>query len=340
MERRTLLKQAGLAAAVVGATGLRSFAFNAVKKPSGGKSLRIGWITDVHHGYIGDATQRLEAFMEAVSKRKVDFILQGGDFCHPKPESKPFVQLWEQFPGDRYHVLGNHDMDLGTKEQVMELWGMKDKYYSFDKGDFHFVIMDCNYIFKDGKYADFANSNYYIDPDNRDLVNPEQIEWLKADLAATDKQTIIVSHQAFDEIWNAGGVPNRHLVRKVIDDANNRTDFQKVIACFCGHHHLDDHSYINNVHYFQMNSASYFYVGQGFGSDGSKAVYKDPLYAFVTIDPTGLITIEGKQSHFNSPTPFDTNYPDAPRLSASITSRREAFAGKNAPLRAGGKTKF
>lgn len=329
--RRAFIAKAGLAAATIGVTGLRSFAFdstNAVRKSPGGRSLRIGWITDVHHGYIKDATQRLEAFMEAVAKQKPDFILQGGDFCHPKPEAKPFVQLWEQFKGDRYHVLGNHDMDWGTKEQIMELWGMKDKYYSFDKGDFHFVIMDCNYILKDGKYLDFANSNYYIDPNNRDLVNPEQIEWLKADLEATDKQTIIVSHQAFDEIWNAGGVPNRHLVRKVIDDANNRADFQKVIACFCGHHHLDDHSFINNVHYFQMNSASYFYVGDGFGSDGSKAVYKDPLYAFVTIDPEGRIIIEGKQSHFNSPTPTETKYPDAPRLSACITSRKEAFPGK------------
>lgn len=326
--RRDFIAKAGLAAALMGTNSLRSFAFHPVKKTSGSKSLHIGWITDIHHGYIGDATQRLEAFLADVSKRKVDFILQGGDFCHPKPDAQSFVQLWEQFPGERYHVLGNHDMDWGTKEQVMELWGMKHKYYSFDKGDFHFVILDCNYILQEGKYVDFAHSNYYIDPENRDLINPDQVEWLKADLAATDKQTIIVSHQALDEIWDTGAVPNRRLVRKVIDDANNRADFQKVIACFCGHHHLDDHSYINYVHYFQMNSASYFYVGQGFGSDGSKAVYKDPLYAFVTIDPTGFITIEGKQSQFNSPTPFDTKYPDAPRLSGSITSRQEPFSGK------------
>lgn len=323
--RRAFLIKTGLTAAITGMTGFPSFAFDPAKKSLTGKPLRIGWITDIHHGYINDATQRLEAFLGAVSKRKLDFILQGGDFCHPKPESKPFVRLWEQFEGDRYHVLGNHDMDWGTKEQVMDLWGMKQKYYSFDKGDFHFVVMDCNYILKEGKYADFANSNYYIDQNSRDLVNPEQIDWLKADLEHTDKQTIIVSHQAFDEIWDGWSVPNRHLVRKVIDDANNRADFQKVIACFCGHHHLDDHSYINKVHYFQMNSASYFYVGDGFGSDGSKAVYKDPLYAFVTIDPAGFITIEGKRSRFNTPTPTDTKYPDAPRLSASISNRKELF---------------
>ena len=306
---------------------LKSFAFPVSNKPRG-EAIRIGWITDLHHGYMKDATQRLEAFLEEASRQKLDFILQGGDFCHPTEKAKPFVQLWNQYNGERYHVLGNHDMDLGTKEDVMNLWGMKEKYYSFDKGDFHFVVLDCNYILKDGQYVDYANSNYYIDQQNRDLVNPEQIGWLKRDLEKTNKQSIIISHQAFDEIWDGWSVPNRHLVRKVIDDANNRTDFQKVIACFCGHHHVDDHSYINKVHYFQMNSASYYYVGDGFGSDGPRAAYKDPLYAFVTIDPSGRIIIEGKQSQFVPPTPVDTKHPDAPRLSASINNRKESFPVK------------
>jgi len=322
--RRKFITAMGLGTLAIGGGGLPSFAFPASGR-SDGKVVRIGWITDLHHGYMGDATQRLEAFLAEASKRQLDFILQGGDFCHPTEQAKPFVQRWNQYAGERYHVLGNHDMDKGTKEDIMQLWGMKEKYYSFDKGDFHFVVLDCNYILKDGKYVDYANSNYYIDQQSRDLINPEQVEWLKNDLAKTDKQTIIISHQAFDEIWDGWAVPNRHLVRKVIDDANNTTGAPKVIACFCGHHHVDDHSYINNVHYFQMNSASYYYVGDGFGSDGSRAVYQDPLYAFVTIDPTGRIVIEGKQSRFISPTPTDTKFPDAPRLSASITNRKESF---------------
>lgn len=325
--RRDFIAKTALATAAIGTGCLKSFAFPVTNKPKD-KAIRIGWITDLHHGYAKDATERLEAFLTEAAKRKLDFILQGGDFCHPTEKAKPFMQLWNQYQGESYHVLGNHDMDLGTKEDIMNLWGMKEKYYSFDKGDFHFVVLDCNYILKDGKYIDYAKSNYYINQQNRDLVNPEQIEWLKKDLEQTAKQTIIISHQAFDEIWDGWSVPNRHLVRKVIDDANNRTGFQKVIACFCGHHHVDDHSYINKVHYFQMNSASYYYVGEGFGSDDSKAVYKDPLYAFVTIDPSGHIAIEGKQSLFVAPTPADTKHPDAPRLSASINNRKESFLVK------------
>lgn len=322
--RRDFLKNVGITGLALGLANVSSFAFAASEKPRK-KAIRIGWITDLHHGTAKNSIQRLQAFLADASKRKLDFILQGGDFCHPIPSAEPLMKVWNGYPGDRYHVLGNHDMDKGTKDDIMKFWGMKEKNYSFDKGDFHFVVLDCNYIFKNGEYIDYANSNYFIDQQNRDLVNPEQIEWLKKDLELTNKQTIIISHQAFDEIWDGWSVPNRHLVRKVIDDANNRTGFQKVIACFCGHHHVDDHSYINKVHYFQMNSASHYYAGEGFGSDGPRSVYKDPLYAFVTIDPSGQIIIEGKQSQFESPSPTETKHPDAARISAGISNRKEKF---------------
>lgn len=326
--RRKFITHAGLGLAAMGSMHLPSFAFTPKSNPKNG-AVRMGLITDLHHGYCKDAQRRLDAFVTEASTRELDFILQAGDFCHPTEAAKEFIASWNTYPGERYHVLGNHDMDLGTKEQIMELWGMRNKYYSFDKGDFHFVVLDCNYILKDGKYIDYANSNYYIDQQSRDLINPEQVQWLKEDLAKTDKQTIIISHQAFDEIWDGWAVPNRHEVRKVIEDANNNTDFQKVIACFCGHHHVDDHSYINSVHYFQMNSASFSYVGDGYGSDGPRAVYQDPLYAFVTIDPAGTIHITGKESQFMSPTPTETKHPDAPRLSASISDRNVRFKYKN-----------
>lgn len=104
-------------------------------------------------------------------------------------------------------MLGNHDIDFGTKQEAMDFLGMKEKYSSFDKRDFHFVVMDGNYILKDDKYVDYANANFYIEQQHRSLVNPEQIEWLETDLAKTDKQTIIISHQAFDEIWDGWSSP-------------------------------------------------------------------------------------------------------------------------------------
>ncbi len=319
MKRRDFVK--GISVAAAGSVFTRSFAFTPFLTGKN-KTLTIGWITDVHHGYCADAGSRLEAFIARANQRKPDFILQGGDFCHPTTEARSFMNIWEKFSGPKYHVLGNHDMDKGNKKQIMELWGMEKPYYSFDQGEFHFVVMDCNHILTDGKYIDYANANFYIENPRRDLVNPEQIEWLKEDLLKMRMPTIIISHQSFDDIWTGYTVPNKLDVRKVIDDANSGSKHPKVIACFCGHHHLDNHMVINGVQYFHINSSSYYYVGEGFGSDGAKAMYADPLYCFVTLDPAGRISIEGRSSHFVSPTPAEKGYAHAARLSASISDRR------------------
>jgi calcineurin-like phosphoesterase family protein len=319
MQRRRFIQ--GISAVAAGAFFSRSYAFvpHSTEKK---KPLTIGWITDVHHGYCADADQRLEAFINSANQKKPGFIIQGGDFCHPTAEATKFLDIWKGFKGPKYHVLGNHDMDKGTKKQIMDLWGMEKPYYSFDQGGFHFVVMDCNHILSEGRYIDYANANFYIDGSRRDLVNPEQIEWLRADLQNAKKPCVIISHQSFDDVWTGYTVPNKLDVRKVIDEVNAASKKPKVIACFCGHHHLDHHMVINGVHYFHINSSSYYYVGDGFGSDGAKAMYADPLFCFVTFDPAGEIIIEGRSSHFVSPTPAEKGYANASRLSASILDKK------------------
>lgn len=329
LTRRRFLKGFGAAAVVGGSLPEAGGAETTGLPADKSKPVRIGIITDLHHGLQPDATRRLETFMQQAVEEKPDFIIQLGDFCHPRPDARECIQLWERFPGARYHVLGNHDMDLATKQQTMDFWGLTKPYYSFDVGDFHFVVLDCNFILKEGRHLDYANSNYYIARELRDRISPEQIEWLRADLAATKLQTIIFSHQAFDEIWDGFAVPNRLEVRAVIREANRRSTTRagarQVIACLCGHHHLDEASVIEGVNYLQLNSASYYWAGDKRGSDGPRAVYDQSLYAFVTVDPAGQIQIKGQRSHFRKPTPEETGHPNAPRLSATISDRTLRF---------------
>lgn len=292
------------------------------------RRVSFGYITDLHHGLCKETLPRLQAFINEASSKSLDFIIQGGDFCFSEPAAQECVDLWNTYNGESFHVLGNHDMDKGSKADIMKMWGMEEKYYSFDKGAFHFVVLDGNYIMKDGEYIDYAHANFYIDQKDRSLFSLEQIEWLRQDLATTDKQSIIISHQALDEIWDGWSSPSRFAIRKVIDDANNNFEFQKVIACFCGHHHVDEHSIINDVHYFQMNSASYYWAGEGFSSDGAMAMYSDPLYSFITISTDGNINIEGKKGDFARPNPKEKKHPDAARLSASITDRTTSYQQK------------
>lgn len=251
--------------------------------------VRIGLITDVH-----EEKERLQVFIDKTIEEKPDFIIQLGDLSHGKEEiNLEMVSIWNSYPGKGYHVIGNHELDYTTKEEIIKRQDMDAAYYSFDYGDFHFIVLDCNYILKDGKYVDYANANYYIDYPNRDLINPEQIKWLEEDINKTDKKVIIFSHENFDDLTMRGTnpVPNRLEVRKVINKINKEAGSEnKVIACFAGHDHVDHYNQIDGVHYFAMNSA--------YGFKKSLEL-KESIYAFVTFDNISkTISIGGTKTDF------------------------------------------
>lgn len=280
------------------------------------KPIRFGLLADAHADLIPDKMERLEAFVIEAKSKELDFILQLGDFCFPKKENKAFLNLWRQYKGPRYHVLGNHDMDLSSKAVIMDFWAMPQAYYSFDIGALHIIVLDANYLHVDGQYLDYDTANFYIDGSKRTFVDPAQLEWLKADLKATQKQCIIFSHQSL--INAIHGIKNRVEIQLILEAENQRAGFQKVIACFNGHDHIDFHRQLNGIHYVEINSLSYQWLGQKYSNKtrypaelyeqysalDKIAPYKDPLYSFVEIDlEKGLVQIEGKQSQWLPPGP-------------------------------------
>ena len=117
--------------------------------------VRFGIVADIHKDVMHDADERLTRFIDRMQEVKPDFILQLGDFCTPAPQNRQFLAIWDRFRGPRHHVLGNHDMDGDqtkgpdkkynfTREETMAYWGMPARYYSFDLGGLHFVILDGN----------------------------------------------------------------------------------------------------------------------------------------------------------------------------------------------------
>ena len=315
MKRRNFLEccMLSLVAAAAKAKGVGLEA-----EASGSGRLKFGVISDIHPDIMHDGEHRLQVFLEAAAKNKVDFIIELGDFCFAKVANVPFRDLWDKFPGDKYHVLGNHDMDICSKEEYMEFVGMKSRYYSFDKGNFHFIVLDPNNLFVDGKYIPYKNGNFYVDTSQREHLDPEQVEWLKKDLASTDKRCILFSHECFENT-----VQNRELVRGILEAENERCGFKKVIAAFSGHDHTNYTKEINGITYIQINSASNQWVGEKyaclerFSEEINKrkpslkytVPYKDSLYAIVTLDSKSL-KMKGRESSFIPPTPMDIGIPD------------------------------
>lgn len=284
------------------------------------KVVTFGIISDVHEDLQDDATQRLQTFIDEATIASPDFIIQLGDLCHSDGANK-ILPIWNSYQGDKFSVFGNHDMDHASKEKMIELYKMPAGHYYFDKEGVRFLVMDCAYTRKNGELVDYNNGNYFVDAKDRDLVSPEQLVWMKQVVSESDYPCVIFSHQAFDEI--GGSVPNRSDFRALVKELNK--DKKRVIASICGHHHIDAHSVIDGVDYIHINSASYLWIeGEPKYSKGNMAEYKDPIYAFITIDTNNKsITIAGKQSQFKEPAPVEADFKaeDFQHYKAAISNR-------------------
>lgn len=290
------------------------------------QSLRFGICADIHKDIIHDADSRLKTFIDAALDKKTDFIIQLGDFCRPYDYNREFLSIWTSYLGEKHHVIGNHDMDGGfTREKVIGFWDSPSRYYSFDKNGYHFIVLDGN----------DKNPSPDKAPGYARFIGNEQKEWLKNDLKSTTLPCILFSHQSLEN--TDLGIENQSEIRQLLEDENKASGFQKVIASFSGHHHIDYATSINGIYYIQINSMSYFWMGENYKTIRYSeeidrkypwikytAPYRDPLFAFVEIDHKG-IRIEGRKSEFVGPTPKELDYPEGAvnnPVTAKIDNRR------------------
>ena len=304
--RRDFLKASGYITAVGLLGGCQTQLSDQASSDS--STIRFGLCADVHKDIMHDSDARLQTFIDRMNEENVDFIMQLGDFCRPYDYNLGFLNIFNQFNGPRYHVLGNHDMDGGfTREQTLKYWSVQDKYYSFDNSGYHFVVLDGN----DKKVGAAPGYARYI--------GSQQSDWLKDDLAKTNLPTLIFSHQG---IGPAGGIENDREIRAIFEEANDNADFRKVIACFNGHDHIDAHTVSEGIYYVQINSMSNQWLGGDYRrARFSKEIeekypwvsytapYRDSLYAIVTLRNNGVIEIEGVKSQWIPPSPSEIIFP-------------------------------
>jgi len=217
-----------------------------------------------------------------------------------------------------------HETDGGfTREQVVDYWKAQGTYYSFDSKGFHIVVLDGN----DEDTSSSRPAGYAR------FIGKEQLEWLAEDLEKTDLPTIVFCHQGLDN--DLGGIHNATESRLVLERANKQADFNKVQVVFSGHHHQDYYNNINGIHYVQINSMSYQWLGEDFQHIRySKEIdethpwikytapYKEPIWAYVEISADGIFQLKGKKSEFVGPSPKELGvtrdkygYPIVPHIS-------------------------
>jgi 3',5'-cyclic-AMP phosphodiesterase len=273
------------------------------------KTIKIGMCSDVHLPTMHDSEYRINTFIDSMKIAKPDFIIELGDFGIPKPEYAKYFEIWNSFPGPKYHVIGNHEMDGGTSlAQALDYRNMESSYYQFKQNGFQFIVLDGN----DKK--DPNQSGY------RKYIGPKQQAWLQDELKIAAGPVVIFSHQGIGPVE---GLENHEDIRAILEQHNKKSKSNRVIACFNGHAHNDSAEEINGIWYIHINSMSYKWLGEEYehirySKEVDKnfkwikytAPYKDPLFAVVEISSAGYIKIKGKESEWVGPSPWEVGYPE------------------------------
>ena len=280
------------------------------------KTIRIGMCSDVHLSTMHDSEKRISSFIDSMIMAKPDFIIELGDFGIPSEKYAPYFSIWNSFPGLKYHVIGNHEMDGGTSlDEAVAYRKMKNSYYTFSKNGFKFVVLDGN----DKKEE---NQKGY-----RSYMGKEQLDWLKNELKIARRPIVIFSHQGIGTDPNNPGerysIENSLDVRKIFENHNKQNKSNRVICCFNGHTHHDFAEEINEIWYITINSMSYKWLGEEYeylrySKEVDKkfrwikftAPYRDPLYTVVEISTEGYIKMSGKKSKYVGPSPWELGYPE------------------------------
>jgi 3',5'-cyclic-AMP phosphodiesterase len=270
MHRRKLLQSLGL----LSATNLLSENIQANPIPTSKPILRIAHITDVHIQSIIGAVNGFEKCLHHIQNlpQKPDFIINSGDCimdAHGHKASKVKHQ-WELFrkviEGENslpiYSCVGNHDIccegqsesnfDDG-KKWAMDEMQLSKSYYSFEKNDWHFTVLDSVQKKNDGSWYT-AN------------LGESQMEWLANDLKKTTKPTLVISHIPilsacvfFDgqnmknERWEVPG-SWMHIDSKAIAELFHKNKQTKL--AISGHIHLTDRVDYNGVSYLCNGAVS------------------------------------------------------------------------------------
>jgi exonuclease III/predicted phosphodiesterase len=251
------------------------------------KPIRLGVIADLHGGLAVDAEQRLDIFLEAMSGKEVNALVQLGDFAFPNDKHQHFANKFNAAHETTIHVIGNHEFDFGlTRKDCCKAWGIESAYYRRDVGDLRILVLDGN-----EKGSPSYTSGY------PSFIGKQQQQWLSDELETTDRPVLILCHQP---LAGEAAIDNAIEIQELLAKSKD-----KIALCINGHSHVDSLLVVDGVTYLHFNSASYYWVG----GEKRMAYYQDPLFALVTIDAANSeIRIEGKSTRWkpgDSPRAFN-----------------------------------
>lgn len=259
MNRRHFLSLSTSAAAAA------TLPLSAQRKRQAG-SLRVVFFTDTHNQPELRANEGTALALGKIRGLKPDLCIQGGDHVMDMtsvPRERSLMLLDEYQKTERAldgipveHVIGNHDIfgrspDSGVAisdplygKKAFEQRFSSRTYRSFDRAGYHFIVLDSIQITPEREFDA--------------MIDPEQLDWLRSDLAATQAGTPIVVATHVPLVSAAPQYsPNNDESAKALQHQvlTNLHGFlignsRETISCFEGHRViavLQGHTHINET---------------------------------------------------------------------------------------------
>lgn len=274
MKRKTFLQTS---AAVIGSSLLPSITSAEEVKA---KTIRFAHITDIHvkPGIIPETGMAKALHHVQALNPKVNFIINGGDMIMDALDAdKQSTQIqWDLFKSilqkenklSVYHTIGNHDIwgwflkndkpdsdKLYGKSWAIETLELKNRYYSFVKGNWHFIILDSVQLNPAGGYIG--------------KLDAEQLDWLQQELknVPSNKFICIVSHIPilsicaglfFDKTEANGDLMIKRNLMHTDFLALKKifSQYPNIKTCISGHIHLQDELEYLGIKYFCNGAVS------------------------------------------------------------------------------------
>jgi len=256
----------------------------AMAKPVAAKGFSFLQISDSHIGFAKPANPDAKAtYEEAVGKIaalpvKPDFILHTGDITQLSKDQEfdDAEQIIRQAGLPVFHVPGEHDMlDEGAGKAYLERFGKGTKgagWYSFDHKGVHFVAL-----------INVVN----LKPGGMGSLGPDQLQWLKDDLAGRPSSTpvVVFAHMPLWTVYADWGWGT--------DDAPEALSYLRrfgSVTVLNGHIHQITHKLEGNIAFHTARSTAFPQpVGGQAPSPGPLKVPTGQLHAMLGITSASFV---------------------------------------------------
>jgi predicted phosphodiesterase len=231
-------------------------------------AFKIGVIADCQYcncevkwnRYYKKAPQRLREAVTILNKDSLAYTIHLGDFIDQNIKSlDSILPTWNTLNSKTYHVLGNHDFDVEetNKLQMLDKLNIKNRYYSFVKNDWRFIVLDGNDLSFYGttnKKKEQQTDSLFNLLEGKDLpylkkwngaLSTDQLKWIQTELDEAIVKNQKVGFYCHFPVYpiDQHNIWNREQFLSLIKPYKN------VKVFFNGHNHEGAYQLVDNVHY-------------------------------------------------------------------------------------------